>query len=111
MTKSRVYGLGNLLAASRDALLARTIRSTGSVSAAAPNAENFSTSRRDTCASIMTYPLTRRGSSPAVERNFRRKRARRADARGGNENTKCGGSGSNRCLIRTGFARLTQDDV
>ena len=49
----RVYGAGSLLAAIWLTVFARTTRSRGSVSAAAPSAENFSTSRRDTCASII----------------------------------------------------------
>ena len=66
-----VYGAGSLLAAIWLTVLARTTRSSGSATAAAPSAENFNTSRRDTWASIMTYPLARRGSSSAFGQNCR----------------------------------------
>ena len=52
-----VYGFGIFFSEILDAVLARTVRSSGSATAAAPNADTFSTSRRDKAKVPMTFPI------------------------------------------------------
>ena len=53
----RVYGFGIFFSEILDAVLARTVRSSGSATAAAPSADTFSTSRRDKANVPMTSPI------------------------------------------------------